>query len=199
MKLTKSESGKLGALKSKDICARQYAERVAAYAENPTRCAQCNTPIEYSLRMRKFCSKSCSASHNNSNRLRNRNLHNCVYCGKEILGKGKKFCNNKCQKLFEYEKSIREWDITPPGIGAIKRYLAETFGHKCSRCGISSWCDEDIVLELEHKDGNSSNNQKDNVCLLCPNCHSQTETYKGKNRGKGRHTRMQRYYDKKSF
>ena len=199
MKLTKSESGKLGALKSRDICASQYAERVAAYNKNPTLCAHCNTQIEYPLRMRKFCSKSCSASANNAKRLSSRMRPKCAHCGKEIIGKGKKFCNNKCQKLFDYEKTIREWDITPPGPSAIKRYLAETFGYKCSRCGISSWCDGNIVLELEHKDGNSSNNQKDNVCLLCPNCHSQTETYKGKNRGKGRYSRMQRYYDKKSF
>lgn len=58
---------------------------------------------------------------------------------------------------------------------------------------------KDIVLELEHKDGNSQNNSKENVCLICPNCHSQTPTYKGKNKGNGRHSRRKRYAEGKSY
>ena len=54
-------------------------------------------------------------------------------------------------------------------------------------------------MELEHKDGNSSNNSLDNVCLLCPNCHSQTDTYKNKNKGNGRHYRRLRYSEGKSY
>lgn len=46
-----------------------------------------------------------------------------------------------------------------------------------------------IPLELEHKDGNHRNNTPSNVCLLCPNCHSQTDTYGSKNRGQGRSDR----------
>ena len=56
-----------------------------------------------------------------------------------------------------------------------------------------------IVLELEHIDGNSDNNDLKNVCLICPNCHSQTDTYKGKNVGQGRHYRRVRYAEGKSF
>jgi heterodisulfide reductase subunit B len=82
---------------------------------------------------------------------------------------------------------------------AIKRWLSETFGKKCSVCGIEEWNKKDIVFELEHKDGNSENNSKDNVCLICPNCHSQTDTYKGKNKGNGRHSRRQRYTEGKSY
>ena len=40
-------------------------------------------------------------------------------------------------------------------------------------------------LELDHTDGNPLNNQLDNLRLICPNCHAQTETYKGKNMGSG--------------
>jgi 5-methylcytosine-specific restriction endonuclease McrA len=55
------------------------------------------------------------------------------------------------------------------------------------------------ALELEHKDGNSDNNIEDNLELLCPNCHSQSPTYKAKNVGNGRHYRRQLYAKGKSF
>ncbi len=128
--------------------------------------------------------------------------YNCLNCGKEnrrTNQKSNKYCNNQCQKDFEYKESIKNWSFTAPGKGRIKRYLAEMFGNKCSVCGIDSWNGRDIVLELEHKDGNSENNSKDNVCLMCPNCHSQTPTYKGANKGNGRYIRRKRYAEGKSF
>ena len=48
-------------------------------------------------------------------------------------------------------------------------------------------------------DGNYTNNKEENLTLLCPNCHSLTKTYKGANKGNGRHNRMKRYYDGKSY
>jgi hypothetical protein len=129
--------------------------------------------------------------------------YNCLSCGKLNLFKGysyaNKYCNNQCQKDFEYKEAIKNWNAESPGKGRIKRYLAETFGNKCSVCGIDSWNGFDIVLELEHRDGNSNNNSKENVCLICPNCHSQTPTYKAKNKGNGRHFRRQRYAEGKSY
>ena len=103
-------------------------------------------------------------------------MYSCLNCQTKFTFKGvqytHKYCNNVCQKEFEYKEAIRNWDTVTPGGGRIKRYLADTFGKKCSKCGIDSWNNEPIVLELEHIDGNSENNSKTNVCLLCPNCHS---------------------------
>jgi len=63
------------------------------------------------------------------------------------------------------------------------RLLKENyFEHKCSNCLLTEWLDNLIPLELEHIDGNSSNNLIDNLILLCPNCHSFTPTYRGKNK-----------------
>lgn len=55
------------------------------------------------------------------------------------------------------------------------------FEKKCYRCGITIWNGKDIEFELDHKDGNRFNHKKENLELLCPNCHSQTTTYKGRN------------------
>ena len=52
---------------------------------------------------------------------------------------------------------------------------------KCECCGLTEWLGKPIPLELHHKDGNRYNNTLDNYALLCPNCHAQTETYRGKN------------------
>ena len=43
-------------------------------------------------------------------------------------------------------------------------------------------CDKPIVLELEHIDGNHSNNERENLEAICPNCHSQTDTWRGRNK-----------------
>ncbi len=63
----------------------------------------------------------------------------------------------------------------------IKEGLKE---HKCECCGITEWNGKAAPLELEHKDGNHFNNVLENLQILCPNCHAQTETYRGRNKRK---------------
>lgn len=60
---------------------------------------------------------------------------------------------------------------------------------KCECCGRSEWLGDKIPLELHHKDGNHFNNSFDNIEFLCPNCHAKTDSYRGKNIGKGRKSR----------
>jgi len=54
--------------------------------------------------------------------------------------------------------------------------------NKCSICGIEIWNNKPIKLELDHIDGNRINHEYCNLRLLCPNCHSQTDTYRSKTR-----------------
>lgn len=54
--------------------------------------------------------------------------------------------------------------------------------YKCYECGISSWRGKELSLQLEHKNGINNDNRINNLCLLCPNCHSLTSTYAGKNK-----------------
>jgi hypothetical protein len=63
-----------------------------------------------------------------------------------------------------------------------KRLLKENIlENKCSCCGITKWNEKEIALHLDHIDGNNHNHKLDNLRLLCPNCHSQTDTWCGKN------------------
>lgn len=52
----------------------------------------------------------------------------------------------------------------------------------CARCGISEWCGAPLSLELHHINGRKHDNRRDNLELLCPNCHSQTPNWGGRNR-----------------
>jgi len=57
--------------------------------------------------------------------------------------------------------------------------------YKCRDCGIiNDWNGKPITIELEHIDGDRQNNELKNLCFLCPNCHSQTPTFRAKNRKK---------------
>ena len=56
--------------------------------------------------------------------------------------------------------------------------------HKCECCGITEWNGNPAPIELDHINGNHNDNRLENLCILCPNCHAQTDTYRGKNKGK---------------
>ncbi len=102
------------------------------------------------------------------------------FCDSSSFGK---YCSNKCQGIAKRQKSakrIEEGLVRSPE--TLKPYLAELHGNKCATCHISEWQGKPLSLHLDHIDGNSDNNFPSNLRLLCPNCHSQTETFSGRNK-----------------
>ena len=155
-------------------------------SEKKNFCLNCGKEIDGKNKGRKkFCSSSCAASYNNKNR---KEKHYCEHCGKELKNKRNKYCSVKCQKEHEYEQNIQKWkdgvDDGWTGKQAslkpyIKRYLLEKHNYKCEKCG---WGEKnpktnEVPLQVHHIDGDCKNNKEENLQLLCPNCHSLTETF----------------------
>jgi len=83
--------------------------------------------------------------------------------------------------------ALRKYLATPfenLGWDSKKRRVLEEQGYKCNRCGLAEWQGIKLSLEVDHKDGNTANNQRENLEGLCPNCHSITPTWRGRNKGK---------------
>jgi hypothetical protein len=130
----------------------------------------------------------------------------CGYCKNPLLKRHQiKFCSNKCQADYQYHKYIELWKkgfkdgnrgIHTRNIsGYIKKFLVEKFGNQCSSCG---WNKKhpttgNVPLEIDHQDGNSENNNENNLRLLCPNCHALTPSFKNLNKGGGRVWRKNKY------
>lgn len=76
-----------------------------------------------------------------------------------------------------------------PNVNSVRRYLKK-FQYKpylCSSCNNNgSWQSKSLSLELDHIDGERSNNELENLRWLCPNCHSQTANFRGRKRKKER-------------
>lgn len=189
-------------MKNKEICPicgkevekQVYKKHVKSH-KSDNYCLECGKRIPHN---KKFCNSSCAATYNNKRhpKRKRENICYCKNCGKELGSGQKSYCNNKCQKEYQYKTYIERWkDGLENGLigkyalsGHIKKYIRDKFDNKCCVCGwheISEFTKK-VPLEIHHIDGNYKNNSEDNLQLLCPNCHSLTKTYKGANRGKGR-------------
>lgn len=123
--------------------------------------------------------------------------HQCPNCGKET--KNKTYCSHSCQMEYQQKQweekwlsgeisgfyETNHWGDVPD---RIRTYLFRIHNNKCAICGwsqVNPYTNK-IPLEVEHIDGDYKNNRPENLTLICPNCHSLTATYRGRNKGNGR-------------
>ncbi len=167
-------------------------------------CLQCGKIVYHNQNKfsSKFCNQHCSSIYNNLHGQKRINF--CKFCGVKLVKSQKKYCSFACQAAYKWKNITTSIDISdklPCGMGirTLKKYLIERRGNKCEICGIDKYMEKPLIFILDHIDGNYKNNMLDNVRLLCSNCDSQLNTYKGKNRGNGRYSRRERYKDGKSY
>lgn len=182
MPITK-EASMLGSMVRGKQLQEWRKNNIIEYNKTPKKCKLCDISIEYDKRVNNFCSHSCSASYNNK-RLPERF---CKLC-KNILDRDQKnYCNIQHYTEYTHKKNVGLiilGKINNPRI--LRDYLIEKYGRYCFICKRKTWRGKEVPLDLDHIDGDYTNNFPKNLRLLCLNCHGQTPTYKAGNKGNGK-------------
>lgn len=141
-----------------------------------------------------FCSRSCAAKVNNKKFPKRKRLilreKNCLNCNCLMTKEGRKYCSRKCRDdhFITTNRKKFETDGFGPNVvnSTIRKFLINKNGNSCMICGLdaSNWHGKQITLIVDHIDGKANNNDMSNLRIVCPNCDSQLETFKGRNIGK---------------
>lgn len=136
----------------------------------------------------KYCSRRCAAIVNNTlapKRKKTRITLTCTMCGFERFAyvQNDEWLCTACRCTPEAFVEILKTRKAPPDKETLFRIgLKYRF---CEECGVGEeWNGSPLMLQLEHVDGDRTHNRIENLKILCPNCHSQTPTYAGRNIGR---------------
>ena len=133
----------------------------------------------------------------------------CLNCGKEFPKYAStygKYCCLKCQgdhihkityqKILEGDTSIMRANYSP---SKFRNDILNEQEGVCAICGMKpEWNGKSLTFIVDHIDGNAANNKRDNLRCICPNCDSQLDTYKSKNKNGARSYYRYHKYDEET-
>lgn len=202
--MNRSEAGRLGGIALRENEKKRKELRIINYSKKPNRCKLCDSALPYKKRRQTFCSHSCAQTFNNKGKCRNPKTSIeliCAFCHKQFVRRKNdkvEACSLECRSSLRIRRWLEENvnESAPSGelSGLIVFWLKAQ--NKC--CQICGWktihpVTQKCPLEIDHIDGDSSNNRRSNIRVLCPNCHSLTPTFRGLNRGKSSRNRKKAF------
>jgi len=149
------------------------------------KCKRCGKDFETKKGLINYCSMSCRNSNKMTEERRKKisdgvNRHikeNGMYTfTKESY---EKMVNTKRER---FKKKLLNEDFDTLSWDRLRKRILFEQDEKCNKCGLSMWFDKKLSLEIDHIDGDNKNNKRDNLEALCPNCHSITPTWRGRNK-----------------
>lgn len=156
-------------------------------------CQKCNIEFIPSKGLIKFCSLSCR--NNRGPRTETDKKKISAGIKKRLLENPKSTWSQEKQTEFENiykrisikaiqrgEENLLNEDFSKLKFERIRKRVILEQNKSCNICGLIEWRGKCLIFELNHIDGNNQNNDRTNLEALCPNCHSQTDTWRGRNK-----------------
>ena len=135
-------------------------------------------------------------------------IDRCLVCDKELVfGHKYPYCQEhlvdyKKQSKLEHWLTTGETGLSPDTTirGIFRDYIMEQQNHCCAICGMPNiWNNKPLVFILDHINGDAAYSARENLRLICPNCDSQLDTYKAKNKNSARTKRRQYLQEIREF
>ena len=190
-----------------EYCGKDFKKDYRKYhKDSPRFCSKkCSKGFSTKAKRKEINKKVSIALGGNGISTKTKKRKNCLCCNISLKNRQRKYCSHRCQQDYLWNKRKKEIESTGKFHKTYtnhrihKKYLIEKHGNKCWICGNTEWLNNPIPLEVDHIDGNYANIKVDNFRLVCGNCAMLLPTYKGRNKGNGRHERRIRYKNGKSY
>jgi 5-methylcytosine-specific restriction endonuclease McrA len=153
-------------------------------------CPKCGNTHE---KLGKFCSRGCANSRIFTEESKEKKRNSGLQYYSNFTSEERKQLHKEKMELYdfvEHQRKVQEknraksWSrpYEEMAHGSLRKRLLHERDYTCEECGIGNeYNGKPLSLELDHVDGNNSNNKIENLRILCPNCHSQTPTHRSKN------------------
>lgn len=151
-------------------------------------CEYCSGPHDGAYGSGRFCSSKCARGFSTASKRTEINAKvSQALTGVATGGprRGNNWTADTAKQVSEvWRRKYESAKFEDLAFGSKRRRIIEEQGGACNKCGVSVWFGEQISLEIDHINGDNSDDRRENLEGLCPNCHSITDTWRGRNKAR---------------